>query len=120
MPGIKRKKCRHCHILFVPDPRNRDRQKYCHRPECRKASKAASQKNGSQKPDNRDYFRGSGECATGSTLARRQPWILAPKTENHPDALQDPLNPTTFKTIDNNTEFANHALQDLLTRQPSV
>ena len=58
MPGIKRKKCRHCKSLFIADPRNRNRQKYCRLPECRKASKAASQRKWLAKPENRDYFKG--------------------------------------------------------------
>jgi hypothetical protein len=33
--GIKRKKCRHCQLLFIPNPRNKDRQNYCRQPACR-------------------------------------------------------------------------------------
>ena len=44
MSGIKRKKCCNCDELFIPDPRNTTRQRYCSKPECRKASKAASQR----------------------------------------------------------------------------
>jgi len=120
MPGIKRKKCRHCHILFVPDPRNRDRQKYCHRPECRKASKAASQRRWLQKPDNRDYFSGPENVQRVQRWRDDNPgyWLRKPKITS--DALQDLLFQQPFETIDNNTDFTNHALQDLLTRQPSV
>jgi hypothetical protein len=52
MSRIKRKKCKNCHNLFVPDARNRDRQ--------------------------------------------------------------------NIENTDNSSGFTNHALQDLLTRQPSV
>ncbi len=58
MSKIKSKKCRNCGKLFQPDPRNANRQQYCHKPECRKAGKAASQKRWLQKPENRNYFRG--------------------------------------------------------------
>ena len=58
MSGIKRKKCCHCNQLFVPDHRNKSRQRYCKKPECRKASKADSQKRWCQKPENIDYFHG--------------------------------------------------------------
>jgi hypothetical protein len=44
--------------LFRPDPRNANRQKYCRKPKCREASKAASQQRWLQKPENQDYFRG--------------------------------------------------------------
>jgi hypothetical protein len=51
-------KCLHCKKFFVPDYRNRGRQKYCSIPECQAASKQASQQLWLGKPDNRDYFRG--------------------------------------------------------------
>jgi len=45
-------------LIFVPDYRNRGRQKYCFAPECQAASKRDSQQRWLGKPDNRDYFRG--------------------------------------------------------------
>ncbi len=57
-PQPGRCKCLHCRKFFVPDARNRARQKYCSDPPCRQASKAASQRRWSRKPENRDYFRG--------------------------------------------------------------
>lgn len=57
MESFQRKKCCHCKELFRPDPRNAKRQEYCRKPECRKASKVASQRRWLSKPENRDYFR---------------------------------------------------------------
>lgn len=57
-PQPARCKCLHCRKFFVPDARNRGRQKYCSDPACRQASQAASQRRWSRKPENRDYFRG--------------------------------------------------------------
>ena len=57
-PHAPRCKCLHCKKIFVPDYRNRDRQKYCSSAECQAASKQASQQQWSSKPGNRDYFRG--------------------------------------------------------------
>lgn len=120
MPGIKRKKCRHCHILFVPDPRNIDRQKYCNRPECRKASKTNSQNRWLQKPDNLDYFCGPENVQRVQHWRKDNPgyWQRKPKITS--DALQDPLIQQPFETIENNIDFAGNALQDLLNEQPSV
>ncbi len=59
MRKSRKPKCAHCKQLFRPDPRNVKRQKYCSQPECRKASKAASQKKWLEKPENQDYFQGS-------------------------------------------------------------
>ena len=49
------KKCCHCGELFRPDLRNFQKQRYCSEPDCRKVSKAASQKKWVKK--NPDYFR---------------------------------------------------------------
>ncbi len=51
-------KCLHCKKLFLPEARNRGRQKYCSDLACRWASKQASQRRWARKPENRDYFRG--------------------------------------------------------------
>jgi hypothetical protein len=54
-----RRKCRHCKAFFQAEPRNRHHQRYCGRPECRRASKAASQRKWERQPENRDYYCGS-------------------------------------------------------------
>ena len=58
MRKTQKKKCRNCRRLFVPDHRNREKQDYCEKAPCRKASKAASQKKWLSKSENKDYFRG--------------------------------------------------------------
>lgn len=120
MPAIKRKKCRHCQELFVPDHRNRNRQKYCRKPPCRKASKAASQKRWLQKPENQDHFRGPDNVQRVRQWREEHPgyWRTNPKTTG--DALQDPLIEQLIENKDNNSKFADRALQDLLTIQPAV
>jgi hypothetical protein len=57
-PQAPRCKCLHCKKIFVPDYRNRGRQKYCSSEECQAASKQASQQQWLSKPGNHDYFRG--------------------------------------------------------------
>ena len=56
-PETRRCKCLNCNQLFVPDYRNRERQKYCSAPECKRASKRARQQAWLSKPENRNYFR---------------------------------------------------------------
>ena len=68
-----RRKCRCCTKFFIPDPRTEDRQRYCSKPECRQASKAASQRQWLSKDGNGDYFRGADE------VRRVQLW-----RESHP------------------------------------
>ena len=55
----RRRPCLHCKELYKPDARNRTRQRYCSQPECRRASKRASQARWLSKPDNGGYFRGA-------------------------------------------------------------
>ncbi len=54
-----RRKCRCCTKFFLPDPRTADRQRYCSKPACQQASKAASQRRWLSKAGNGDYFRGA-------------------------------------------------------------
>ena len=56
-------KCRHCREFFPPDPRNRYHQRYCGKPECRTASKRASQRQWESRPENRDYNRSAEKAA---------------------------------------------------------
>ena len=55
-------KCLHCNEDYHRDPRNGGRQRYCAKPDCRQASKAASQRQWLGRPENRDYFRGPENC----------------------------------------------------------
>ena len=120
MSRIKRKKCKNCKKLFVPDHRNRNRQRYCRKPECRKASKADSQKRWRQKPENIDYFRGPDNVERVQLWREANPGYSRRKPETSVDALQDSLNQQHAENTCNNIDFANPALQDLLTWQPSV
>ena len=58
MPCPGTSKCLHCHTFFTPDPRSKGRQTFCSLPDCRQASKKASQKKWLQKPQNQHYFSG--------------------------------------------------------------
>jgi len=58
-PKPIRCKCLHCKKLFVPDYRNRGRQKYCSSPACQALRQEANQQRWLDRPENRDYFRGA-------------------------------------------------------------
>jgi hypothetical protein len=58
MASKRSNKCRICGDLFTADPRNRKRQKYCPRPACKAAGKAARQRRWLAHEQNRDYFCG--------------------------------------------------------------
>ena len=120
MAGIKRKKCRNCKELFIPDPRNIKRQKYCCKPPCRKASKAASQNRWLQKPENHGYFTGPKNVKRVQLWREDNPGYWRGKRKNKQDALQDPLNCQPIENNTNSGDFANDALQDFLIAQPPV
>jgi hypothetical protein len=66
------RKCLQCKEFFLPDARNRRHQCYCPKPECRQASKAASQGRWRAKPENVDYDR-----ANAKNAARVRAWQKA-------------------------------------------
>ena len=93
MGMINKKRCRHCRRLFIPDYRNRDRQKYCKTAMCRKTSKAASQEKWLNKPENKNYFRGPVNVQRVQEWRRQNPEYWKPKNSNKGIALQEPLTP---------------------------
>ena len=123
MARPKLPKCLCCGTLFRVDPRNSRHQKYCSAPNCRKVSKAASQRTWQAKPENQDYFRGPDH------VARVQAWRTAHpgywrrpgrQRANAPVALQDLCIAQAIETTEDSEEFAEDALQDLLSSQPAV
>ena len=120
MTDIKRKKCCNCNTLFRPDPRNVNRQKYCSKPQCRKASKAASRQRWLQKPENQDYFCGPDNVERVQQWREINPGYWHRKRKIKQDALQDPLIRQPTENNDDNGQFTHDALQDLLIAQPPV
>ena len=120
MADIKRKKSCNYNQLFRPDPHNSTRQKYCRKPQCRKACKVASQQRWLQKSKNQDYFRGPQNVKRVQLWREDNPGYWRGKRKTAKDALQDPLNRQPIENNTNNVDFANDALQDLLIAQPPV
>jgi hypothetical protein len=105
--------------LFIPDPRNATRQRYCSKPGCRKQSKAESQQRWLQKPENRDYFRGAEHIERVKRWRAANPGYWRSRNRRQV-ALQDP---STAQVAVNNTNLhpaPKDALQDLLILQPAV
>jgi len=120
MGAIKKKKCRNCNCLFVPERRNRNRQNYCGKPECRKASKKASQETWLQKPDNKDYFKGPANVQRVQEWRKRHPGYWKRNRKKETIALQDSLNGQLTDNNRDNDHFTDVGLQDLLNAQPAV
>lgn len=115
----RKRKCLHCHEFFRPDARNVKKQEYCSRLDCRKASKAASQKKWLAKPENKNYFRGPDNVSRVREWRKQNPgyWKKGKVTEK---ALQDHSIEKITDNQDVAAQFARNALQDLLSVQPVV
>jgi len=116
---LRKRKCLHCRQLFRPDPRNARKQEYCFQPECRKASKAASQKKWLAKPENRDYFRGPDNVKRVQDWRRHNPGYWRKRTPSE-KPLQDHSNTEIMKGQEVAAQLTHNALQDLLSAQPVV
>ena len=88
---LSKRKCKHCQTFFDPDPRSAGRQRYCSKPTCRQASKAASQRRWLKKPANRDYFTRPYPGRARAAVAQSQPGLLAtPGLSGHPRRYKMP------------------------------
>ena len=111
------RKCLCCKFFFDPDHRNRKRQRYCSKPECRCASKVASQGAWLAQPQNRDYFRDPVHVARVQAWRAAHPGYSRAKRAK-PVALQDSLfaqvNDSIEETVIRGESTDTAALQDLL------
>lgn len=82
-------KCLNCKEKQKSDPRNRGRQRYCSKPECRKASKAASQRRWTKKPENKSYFSGIENCQRVRLWRLAHPGYWRKKKLQKETALQE-------------------------------
>ena len=114
-----RRKCKCCRKFFRPDPRNRHHQRYCSAPNCRAASKAASQARWLAKPENQDYHRGPVHVARVQAWRLRHPGYWR-RCRRDGGALQDLLKAQPIDSAIKIAKLARSPLQDLLLAQPAV
>ena len=120
MMRIKKRKCKNCHTFFPPNPRNANRQEYCTKDQCRKASKRASQRKWLEKPENQDYFRCAENTRRVQQWRKGHPKYWRRKASDPKTALQDPLIAQPVDITVDNPDLVGNALQDLLIAQPFV
>jgi len=116
---IQNRKCKHCKDFFVPDYRNAGRQEFCGKPECRKASKAESQRKWLQKPKNIDYFKGPTNVCRVREWRKKHPGYWRHKVSCNQNTLQDTLTENNDKKQAVNITLED-ALQDFCLIQPAV
>jgi hypothetical protein len=123
MKRRRRRKCLHCGELFHPDARNAHHQRYCGEPECRRASKAASQRRWLSKPANRDYFRGAANVDRVRLWRAEHPGYTCrerPAAAQASSALQDVCSRQGVESGKESGHLAPFALQDLFGTQAIV
>ncbi len=124
-------KCLNCSEIRPCEPRSRGRQCYCPAPDCRRASKAASQRRWLSRPENKDYFRGAENCERVRQWRRANPgyWRKKPPPPgDSPGTLQEiSPNPIVTQSVDNElvTERNSQpglsgALQEICSLQPAL
>ena len=113
-------KCLHCNELHLADYRNRGRQCYCPKPDCRRASKARSQARWLSKPDNKDHFRGRENCERVRQWRQAHPGYWRKKKS----VVSEPLQEACSAQVSGEKEFmktrAPDALQDICFSQPAL
>ena len=113
-------KCLHCSEKLTCEPRNRGRQCYCAKPECRRASKAASQRRWEGKPENENYFRGPENIERVRQWRKEHPGYWRRKKPEIQDALQDSCKEQGADNKKVVESSVPDALQDLCLSQPAL
>ena len=107
-----RRKCRCCKTFFSPDIHNPSRQFFCLAPDCRQASKAASQRRWLSKPGNRNYFRDA------QNVERVRQWRNAhPGYWKRAKSVSKPKQPADLEALNPGTKSCNAPARDLVALQ---
>jgi hypothetical protein len=109
--------CLHCKEHFFPDYRNRSRQRFCLKPDCRKASKQQSQKAWLQKPENQNHFRDPDNPARVRQWQREHPGYWKNTARHRGRTLQDPCSEQVTAKEELPPEASRSTLQDLCSVQ---
>jgi len=113
-------KCLHCNEKHRCDPRNRGRQKFCSKPDCRRASKAASQRQWVARAENQNYFRGAENCERVRKWRSAHPGYWRNKRPAPKSTLQDPSISQVVEKQGLEPKEISDALQDLCISQPAL
>ena len=120
MKRRRKRKCLHCQALFHPDPRNVRHQKYCSETQCRKASKAASQRRWLNKASNKNYFRGAENVQRVQAWRQTHPGYWHANGSLSGFALQEDSLAQAVESNEQTEVLMNTALQDLLNQQSLI
>jgi len=122
---IRRRRCKHCHDLYKPNPRNLKRQKFCDKPECKIASKRYCQQKWLEKPKNKDHFSGQVNVIRVQQWRQENPGYWKRKKVKNAnslikDALQETLSANNLTDKGFSSDLIQTALQDSLSAKTLV
>jgi hypothetical protein len=120
MKGSTKRKCLCCRKFYDPDPRNLRHQRYCSKPACRKQSKAQSQRQWQQKPENQNYFRSPENSQRVKEWRKRNPGYRRKKKLRVQGVLQEVFQAQLAHNEEVIPEKRGDVLQDLFSMQPTV
>jgi hypothetical protein len=120
MKGPARRKCLCCKEFYRPDQRNLRHQRYCSKPACRKESKAQSQRQWLQRPENQNYFRGPENSRRVKEWRKRNPGYWRKKKTSVQVPLQELCQEQVAPNEVVSSEKTSDALQEVLLMQPAV
>lgn len=113
-------KCLHCNEKQRREPRCGSSQRFCSKPDCRRASKAASQRKWASRSENQNYFRGADNCDRVRQWRLANPGYWRTKRFTPKSALQE-ISP--IELIDKESVAPSGgciALQEICCPQPAL
>jgi len=114
------RKCLNCSEQFFPDPRNRERQCHCGKPECQKVSKAESQRRWTRKLENKSYFRGAENTDRVRQWRKANPGYRRKKKPAPAGVQQDSCDTQSAGVVEVVGSVAGDVLQDVCLVQPAL
>lgn len=116
-PSKARQKCLHCKELFLPDCRTGHRQRYCLKPECRKARKRELMRAWLAKPENQNYFRDAKNVERARDWQKQHPGYWKNTARYRRRTLQDARTEQTPEAEQVAPSAPDRTLQDLCAMQ---
>lgn len=114
---LRKRICQHCKELYLPDYRNRHHQRYCYKPECRLASKKASQQKWLDSNKGAGYFQGSRNVEHVKQWRKAHPGYWKRNMSNKKNALQEDCFSQHKSNQGDTCKLKKDALQDICSSQ---
>jgi hypothetical protein len=116
----RKRKCKHCGQLYMPDARHLRDQQYCGAPSCRIASKRASHRRWLSSPKGAEYRDPVENKRRVCQWRKANPGYWRRGGRKGADALQDTMDSQSSFHQDVTAVLATDALQDSFLSQPAL